>query len=632
MTMMLRKLLLVALPALMLGSCAKHHLATADKEHARMAYAKAVKHYEKALPSIQDRAAALRAADAYQRMNQHARANEWYAFAHRLEPLQGEDALRHAQVLLQLERVPESSAQLDRALAQKPDDARAIAIRKAIQERAAYFRDTTLFSVAPLELPGMTAVFSATPMGRGILFAGEHTASAEKRNPWTGNSFLDLYTSEPGVNGQWSAPQALPGTVNGRFHEGPAVVSADGRSLYFTRSDYVKFRLNKDGNAVSHLKLFRAERDAQGEWGNIHSFAHNMEDHSTGHAAISPDGRTLYFISDRPGGLGGTDIYRCTRTGDGWGTPENLGEPVNTPGNEMFPTLFGDTLFFASNGHPGVGGLDVFRTTTIDGAWQTPENMGYPINTPFDDLALVMLPDARSGFLTSDRHGSDRIYTFHVNDPTLLVEGRFLDEERGLAMTDVEVKLLDLTTGEELTLLTDADGSYRFPLQPGRQYRVMGSKNGMFTESRDLDTRGERYSRTWREDFRLKEVVIDKPILVENIYYDYDRWDIRPEAALELDKLARLFMDNPGLSFELSSHTDSRASITYNLMLSEARAKSAVDYLLRKGVDPQRIVARGYGEARLRNHCKDGVECSEEQHQLNRRTEFKVTRLDRPQP
>ncbi len=292
----------------------------------------------------------------------------------------------------------------------------------------------------------------------------------------------------------------------------------------------------------------------------------------------------------------------------------------------MFPTVKGDTLFFASNGHRTLGGLDLFFSTRLEDGWSDPANMNYPINTIHDDFALTMLPGDRSGYLSSNRHGADGVYTFAVHDPTFMLNVRFLDEEEGAPMAGVEVKLLDMTDGDTIALFTDNDGGFTLPLKAGREYRVQGGKDGMFTESRDLSTMGQRTSRTYSEEFRLKMVVIDKPILIENIYYDYDRWDIRTNAAVELDKIARLFLDNPQLSFELGSHTDSRATDLYNIVLSEARANSAVDYLIRQGVRSDRITARGYGEKQLVNRCADEVECTEEEHQANRRTEFKVTR------
>lgn len=614
------------LAALAFGGCAKQQLVTADKAYDRMAYAKAACNYEKALAHIDDREAALRAADAYRHMNRLPKAADWYAYADRSTKLTGDHALHYGQVLQSLGRPDEAKARFDAVLATSPADQLALGASEALEGRNAFFIDTTLFTVTQVQVPGMESVFSATPYGNGHVFAGERAATMQRENPWNGLSFLDLYQAS-GHGDTWGTPAPLPGKVNGRFHDGPAVFDATGKVMYFTRSDYYKFRLNKDGSAVSHLKLYRAEQAADGTWDDIHEFSHNGNDFSTGHAALSKDGSTLYFISDRPGGLGGTDLYRCTRNGDAWSDPVNLGPTVNTPGNEMFPTVKGDTLFFASNGHRGVGGLDIFHTREVGGEWRIPENMNYPINTRFDDFALVMAPDEQSGFLSSNRTGGDRIHAFTAHDPTLVLQGVFRNEADGSPMADVETKLLDLTADSAITLVTGADGVFDFALMKDRNYKVMGGKNGMFTESRDLSTVGQRTSRTYNEDFRLKEVVVDKPIVIENIYYDYDRWDIRPDAAKELDKVARLFIDNPSLSFELSSHTDSRASDQYNLVLSEARANSAVDYLIRKGVDPDRIVGRGYGESRLINRCSDGTECTEEEHQANRRTEFKVTKV-----
>ncbi|MBK9177504.1 MAG: OmpA family protein [Flavobacteriales bacterium] len=328
-----------------------------------------------------------------------------------------------------------------------------------------------------------------------------------------------------------------------------------------------------------------------------------------------------------PGGQGGTDIYVCERTSEGWSLPRNLGPGINTAANEMFPVLFGDTMYFASNGHRTLGGLDIFRTVWTDVEWSRPENLNYPINTPFDDFALFPLVGGREGYLSSNRGGADGIYRFTANEPTLLLNISVFDEADGSPLAGAEVRLLEPTNPNPLSLFTNDDGKVTFPLTVEKLYEVLASKDGAFTESRTVSTKGQRISRPYSEEFRMKQVVVDKPIVIENIYYDYDRWDIRPDAALELDRIARLFIDNPNLSFELGSHTDSRASDTYNLVLSDARANSAVDYLVRKGVPADRITARGYGERKLVNHCSDEVECDEEGHQANRRTEFKVTRI-----
>jgi outer membrane protein OmpA-like peptidoglycan-associated protein len=612
--------------ASILGGCTMHHLTVADKAYDRMAYAKATEHYEKALRRTDDREAALRLAHSHQRRNMLEPAAEWYLFADRMQPLDTEDQLRLGKALMGTGRHDEAIARFKRVLKDEPGRRDAEDLLASLEDLEAFYIDTTLFSVNVLPLAGITSAFAAMPYKDGLVFAGEREGKATHHNPWNGNSFLDLYMVRKATTGGWTPAEALPGQVNGRFHEGPLTFSADGRTMWFTRSNYMKFRLQKNEDRISHLKLFSATRDADGNWTGVTPFLYNSEDHSVGHPALSPDGRTLYFVSDKPGGYGGTDIYKSTFDGERWSKPVNLGPTINTPGNEMFPTLHGDSLFFSSTAHRNMGGLDIFVSHWDGEAWSAPENLNAPVNTPHDDFAFVLAADGQSGYLSSNRSGTDRIHAFAVHPPTLVLQGTFTNDSTGAPMADVEVTLRDLGTGRDTTVLTGPDGTYSFSLRPNTSYRVQGAKNGMFTESRDMDTHGQRISRTYVEDFQLKEVIIDKPIVVDNIYYDLDSWEIRPDAAAELDKLARIFIDNPQLSFELSSHTDSRASHHYNLVLSEARAKSAVDYLIRRGVDPGRITARGYGKTRLLNHCRDGVECTEEEHQVNRRTEFKVTK------
>ena len=610
----------------LLAGCAQQQLAQADKARERMAYAEAAPRYERALNTLADRDAMLRAAGSYRMLNQPAKAAAWYSAADRLQPLQGDDAIAHGRMLLMQDRTGEAALQFERVLSERPEDPVVRELGLAIADRGAFFADTTLFTIVPVHIDGVSSAFSAVPMGSKLLVAAERTQAAGKPNPWNGEAFLDLCTVEAREGIMAGIAKPLPGEVNGRFHEGPAVLSSDGRTMYFTRSDYFRFRLNKDEQGTSHLMLFRAELQADGRWGKVSSFAYNGEDFSAGHAALSADGSMLYYISDMPGGFGGTDLYACERTDDGWGYPRNLGTTVNTTGNEMFPTLRGDTLFFASNGHRSLGGLDIFRTVQHNGEWSQPENLNYPINTRHDDFALVMLDD-RKGYLSSNRGGRDGIYRIQENDPTLVLNISVFDEEDGSPMAGAEVRLLEPTQPEPLTLFTNDDGHVSFPLTVDKLYEVLASRDGVFTERRQVSTMEQRISRNYTEEFRMQRVVVDKPIVIENIYYDYDRWDIRPDAAQELDKVAQLFIDNTALSFELGSHTDSRASDMYNLVLSDARARSAMDYLIRKGVPAERISARGYGESKLVNRCKDDVDCTEEEHQANRRTEFKVVKV-----
>ena len=402
--------------------------------------------------------------------------------------------------------------------------------------------------------------------------------------------------------------------------------------MFFTRSDYYKQGLNKDERNTSHLKLFRATRDSvSGEWTDIRAFAYNGDRFSCGHPALSADGNTLYFVSDRPGGQGGSDIWRSRRSGGTWNAPENLGATVNTAGNESFPVVNGDALYFSSDAHHNLGGLDIFETHETGGKWTEPRNMNYPVNTEHDDFSLVV--DKRvnvsgdqtmSGYLSSDRDGTDQVYTFWAVAPIFMVEGEVTDIE-GNYLPNAEVTLTELLTEQDTAVMTGPDGKFRFPLKPGSDYTIRATDNAHLSRSQPLSTRGLLRSDTLRVDFHLSGITVDEPIAIQNILYDYDKWDIRPDAARELEKLARIFKDNPHMSFELGAHTDSRGGDTYNLVLSDARANSAVNYLIQQGVDADRISARGFGETALTNKCTNGVKCTEEEHQANRRTEFRVT-------
>jgi peptidoglycan-associated lipoprotein len=466
--------------------------------------------------------------------------------------------------------------------------------------------------------------FAAVPYKGGLVFAGERDVTKARSNPWNGRSFLDIYQVERKGSVFWKPAVPLKGKVNGPYHEGPVVFSTDGRTLYFTRSNYYGRKLLKDEADVSHLKLFRATLDDEGEWSDIREFAYNSEEWSVGHPALSNDGRILYFVSDMPGGQGGTDIWRCTDNGQGWEKPENLGLTINTPGNEMFPTVNGDALYFSSTAHENMGGLDIFETRQQGSQWVEPRNMLYPINTAHDDFSFVLDSTGNGGFLSSDRTGLDRIHAFTMNQPDFILEGEVVDDPSGRFLPHTEVQLVPLDGGDTLRGLTDEEGKFHFALKPGTQYTLRAERDAMITASTTISTVGLTSSGTLHERLGLRGFELDKPIALDNIYYDYDKWDIRPDAAAELDKLAKLITDNPQLNFELSSHTDSRGGDMYNLVLSDARANSAVDYLLRVGVDPERLRPQGYGESKLINGCGNGERCTEEEHQANRRTEFKV--------
>jgi outer membrane protein OmpA-like peptidoglycan-associated protein len=361
----------------------------------------------------------------------------------------------------------------------------------------------------------------------------------------------------------------------------------------------------------------------------------NSDEYSCGHAALSPDGKTLYFISDMPGGCGGTDIYKTVMTVKNdssiqWSAPENLGDVINTAGNEMFPYVHKDgTMYFSSDAHNTLGGLDIFSSVFENGKWSSPENLNYPINSSKDDFAFVLNDDNKTGYISSNRNDLDKIYEISLPDPVFILKGIVSDKNTGAVIENASVEMLNKKSGSKEMLFTNKKGEYQAKLKAETSYSIQAEKEGYLKPNpQEVTTVGKKRSETFKADFKLEKLVLDKPIAIENIYYDLDKWDIRKDAALELDKFVILLNNNPQIIVELSSHTDSRADDNYNQVLSEKRARAAVKYVIKKGVSPNRLKWKGYGESQLVNRCSNGVDCFEEEHQQNRRTEFKITKLN----
>jgi len=331
------------------------------------------------------------------------------------------------------------------------------------------------------------------------------------------------------------------------------------------------------------------------------------------------------------GGKGGTDIYYSTKNAQGgWDTPVNIAA-INTSGNERTPTITEDAIYFASDGGIGMGGLDIFKAVRNGNKFSNPQNLRYPINSPQDDFAYVST-GKNTGYLSSERvggSGSDDIYSFVERPKPILafrVEGTAIDKITQAALAN-SVITLSKANGTDLIVETDETGKFKFDLDGGTTYLLTGEKTSYISDHQGVTTAGLTESMVIKKDLFLSHIVLNQEIRLENIYYDLDKADIRPDAAVELNKLIRVLKDNPTIWIELGSHTDSRASDSYNRTLSQRRADAAVNYIINiGGIDRNRITAKGYGESRLVNGCKNGVSCTIEQHQLNRRTEFTIVK------
>lgn len=614
----------------------------ADLLYRKYEYAGAVALYQRLADTRNPRLGDLeRLAEGYRLMNDYESSENWYARVVGHRDSRAEHLLGYADVLKAQGKYAAARAQLE-AYASRTGDRAGVSVQIAGCDSAEAWLSSPTAHVLRNERGVNTerSEFSAFPAGSKVYYAGEPASGAAYG--WTGEAYLQVHVATAGTGGLGNG-ELLSGEANaGSYHAGPVAASADGRTLYVTRtypgrSALQRTREGRQRFRTHALELYVYRSDGEGGWSS-EPFAHNdPASYSVGHAALSPDGGTLYFVSDMPGGYGGTDIWYSELAADGsWGLPVNAGPRINTAGDELFPSISpSGTLYYSSDGLAGMGGLDIFRSEGSGDSWSRPENLRHPVNSPGDDFAFVVSgydESGKRGYLASNRRGGvggDDIYSFGWERPriVLVLKGTASDRSTGDRLAGVSVSLYD---GERELLArrpSDGSGHFEFTLSPGQRYTVLGQKEGYHADSARVATTGITASDTLEVALLLEPVFRKgQTFELENIYYDFDRHEIRPDAAAILDELVRTMRDNPTLRIELSSHTDSRGSHAYNEALSQRRAQSAVDYLVSRGIARERMVAQGYGERQLANRCSDGVPCSREEHQANRRT--MVTVLD----
>lgn len=604
--------------------------------------------------------------------------------------------------------------------------------------------------------------YSAVMYDEGVMFTSTRKVNKMRKvtDTWTKSNFSDIFFAKKDKEGNFEMPNAVPGSINKKYHDGVTTISKSGTVMYFSRNN----SKGKSKKNVIDLKVYSAIF-VNGEWKDVVELPFNSNDFASCHPSLSVDGKWLYFASDRPGGFGGMDIYVSENIDGNWKKPINLGPTVNSTGNELFPFINEEgALYFASNGHKGLGGLDIFyaeKAATFDEtSWNVRKNLGQPFNTKKDDFGFYANANMTKGFLTSNRFGgkgSDDIYSWKSTDnsplkmdesmiaslqvvdavskspirnaivsiegvskdgisfegttnakgnlETALEEGKtykvtvekdgyilsekemsasdlanfslemnevkckelygtVLNEKYNKAIPNAEVTLVNKCTGEKTVVQTQADGSFDFCLDNGCDFQIVATKSNFMETESIVSTMGNT------SDWEGKEMKIEmlpkvtttsvstpvttsvtnsnnktkvtkhflgtetgvfrtgQVLTLKNIYYDYNKSNIRPDAQVELDYVVTMMNEFPTMEITLSSHTDARGDNKYNQKLSDKRAQSARQYILSRGISAHRILAAGYGETNLKNECLDGVNCSSEKHQINRRTEILINKID----
>lgn len=734
-------------------------LRAANKQFESLSYISAVRLYEEFLRAdkqtnpAESREALLNLGFSYRKLQDTRNAERVYAeLVEKYTDLTSEIYMYYAQALASNGKYRESQKMYSKYGEQQTQDLRGRRFTVSYMDVGRFFQDSSSYKMYNLPINSRQADFSPMYYKGGIVFVSARDESGPLKRVFTWNQtpFLDLYFhadttevraplvdmlrqpntavlggSKPSALGapdiaatpaeqKLSKTQVFSKTLNTKYHEGPMTFSRDQKMIVFTRNNGSKGKTGKSNDGIRKLKLYTAINEKGNKWINVREIPFNNKEYSVGHPAFSPDNSKLYFVSDMPGGFGGTDLYVVEYRNGEWGTPVNMGKDINTEGNEMFPYADENgNLYFSSDGHEGLGGLDVFYAELKDGvAYKGVENIGAPVNSEKDDFGLITDKYRTSGYFSSNRKkgvSDDDIYSFRrtckelnilvydaktnlpldqadvrivrngSNQDLLLTDAQgsaklcldanteyefkavkegyalntvrfstltqspkpvmgvsiYLDKSentivKGIVKREVDqipeqgvtVTLRNERDKTERTIETGPDGGYEFDVKPGTPFTIKAAKDKYATKK-------VQYAKTKKGD---NKTITDSLGLygegdiyqLKNIYYDLNKFFIRPDAARELEHVVKILKEYPAMKVEIRSHTDARATDAYNLRLSESRARAAMDYIVSRGIKPDRLVARGYGESEILNGCIDGTVCADDEHQRNRRTEFKI--------
>ena len=633
--------------------CNSAKLSTADGQFRRGEYFAAAATYRKVYNKTSPRKEralrgkiAFRMATCYRMVNSAPRCAGAYQNAIRYHYPDSTAYLYLGRALQMQGKYKDAIKNYDLYLEKKPDDPLALNGKKGCELAVELKAKPTRYVVKRANLfnsrrSECSPMFLGSDYDQLYFSSTNDKASGNNKSDITGVKNNDIFFSKKDEKGAWMRPELVEGEVNTELDEGIISFSPDGSTMYLTKA-------RREPNSDTSVEIFTSSRSGA-KWSAGQKYEITGDTLSVfAHPAVSPDGEYLYFTSDMPGGYGGKDLWRIALN-DEKGGVENLGSQINTPGDEVFPYIRenGD-LYFSSDGHPGMGGLDLFKAKMNEyGVWQI-ENLGYPINSSSDDFGITF-GLGESGFFSSNRNdarGYDHIYSFELPTINVWVTGVVIDRDEE-PVPDAIIRIVG-KDGSNQKAIARKDGTYKFPLSLGTDYVMMAGCRGFLNAKNEMHTSDEEKNITYSVDFILASIT--KPVLIENIFYDFDKATLRPESATALDELIKMLEDNPNVTIELGAHTDMKGTDAYNLNLSERRAKSVVDYLIAGGIAADRLTPKGYGESQPKTITKkmaqkypmfkEGDVLTEEYilalpedqqeiaNQINRRTEFRVLKIN----